>query len=79
MELASLPLTVSVSPTKRIMTTSPQKVLTAFIIVLCSATLGFGAEANLLNDGGFEQPIAGPRGLNSGYLACGSGSTIGGA
>ena len=61
------------------MTTSPQKVLTAFVLVLCSVTLGFGAEPNLLNDGGFEQPIAGPGGLNSGYLAYGSGSTIGGA
>ena len=46
--------------------------------VLFSAC-GFGVQANLIQDPGFEQPVAGPGGFNTGYLAFNVGSTIGGA
>ena len=34
---------------------------------------------NLINDGGFESPVTGPGGFNSGYTAFSVGSTFGGA
>lgn len=41
--------------------------------------IAFGAHANLVVDGDFEQPVTGPGGFNSGYTAFGSGATFGGA
>ena len=52
--------------------------LKATCLALLTATT-FGAHANLIVDGGFEQPVTGPGGFNSGYLAFGSGATFGGA
>jgi hypothetical protein len=52
--------------------------LKATCLALLTAT-AFGAHANLIVDGDFEQPVTGPGGFNSGYTAFGSGATFGGA
>src|SRR5215467_1430389 len=53
--------------------------LKVICLALLSATVAFGAQANLVVDGDFETPVTGPGGFNSGYLAFSSGATFGGA
>jgi len=61
------------------MTSNLEKIRKCFLILL-GATVPFGTHAaNLISNGGFESPVTGPGGLNSGYTAYGVGSTIGGA
>ena len=55
------------------------KQLKVICLALLGVTIAFGAQANLVADGDFELPVTGPGGLNSGYLAFGSGATFGGA
>jgi hypothetical protein len=51
--------------------------LLASCIVFASSLPGF-CLSNLISDGGFESPITGPGGLNSGFIVYTSGSTIAG-
>ncbi len=59
------------------MTTVQRKTLTCWLVVFGAAS-AFCSNPNLIADGGFELPITGPGGLNSGYTTFGAGSTIAG-
>jgi len=48
------------------------------VACLCLLPMSGALAANLISDGGFEQPTAGPGGLNSGYLLYHVGDTING-
>jgi hypothetical protein len=61
------------------MNTTRRHILKTYFAIFFSLTLAYRGEANLINNGGFEQPVTGPGGYNSGYTAFGVGSTIGGA
>jgi hypothetical protein len=59
------------------MTANLRKLLKTQLVILCGAAMSLSAHANQIGNGGFETPVTGPGGLNSGYTALGAGSTIG--
>jgi hypothetical protein len=77
---AAFRATASTCQKEEIMNTLRRRVLK--MVVLLNAVFQLSAHAtvvNLINDGGFELPVTGPGGFNSGYLAFEVGSTFGGA
>lgn len=52
------------------------KTALATCLVLAGSLSGFCTGPNLINDGGFETPVTGPGGLNSGYTLFVTGNTI---
>jgi hypothetical protein len=66
-------------PAEQIMNAIRRNILKVCALALFNAAFVLSTRANLIIDGGFELPVTGPGGLNSGYLAFGPGSTFGGS
>ena len=59
------------------MTANLKKLCKAQLVIFCGAAMSLNAHANQISNGGFEAPVTGPGGFNSGYTAYLVGQTIG--